>query len=389
MRVLELCVRYPPAPGGVETHVRELAERLRARGRDVRVFTSDLYTETPWAKLTSCNEDAAFVQRFPAYSLGGELHYVFQRGLFRRLLREPADVMHAHSYGYFHTNLAAWTRKLREVPLVLTPHFHPHWSMVGGSKRKKLRLFYDRRLAQYVLGAADALVFVSRAERGLLKECVGLSAQRVEIIPNGIAIEEFKNLPPNNIFRERYEIFDPYVLFVGRLAVNKGLHVLVQAMPEVLKECPRVRFVLAGEDMGVAEGLRALAAKLDVRENLHMLGHLSRELLLSAYAGCELFVLPSQFEAFGIVLLEAMAAGKACIGTRVGGIPELLGEGSYGVLVEYGDRDALAEALLKLLCDPRKRRAFARKAQERVTEFYTWDKVVESLEKLYLSLLAR
>src|SRR5574342_1338734 len=125
-RVIEACVRYPPARGGAETHVHALATRLKARGHDVTVYTSDLKTEFPMERLDGpyAEVDGVPVRRFRARSAPGSFHYVFYPSM-KAMLGEEADIYHAHSYGYHHTHLAAPAAKRHGRPCVYTPHFHP------------------------------------------------------------------------------------------------------------------------------------------------------------------------------------------------------------------------------------------------------------------------
>ncbi|MEC8948654.1 MAG: glycosyltransferase, partial [Candidatus Thermoplasmatota archaeon] len=118
----------------------------------------------------------------------------------------------------------------------------------------------------------------------------------------------------------------------------------------------------------------------------HRLGHLSDELYRSAFAVAKVLALPSEYEAFGIVLLEAAAAGLPAVATRVGGVPEAIIEGETGLLVEYGDATPLAAALGRLLDDPAGAREMGRKGRERARDEFDWDSIVARVEQLYLSL---
>ena len=111
------------------------------------------------------------------------------------------------------------------------------------------------------------------------------------------------------------------------------------------------------------------------------------ELLLSAYPACDVFVLPSEYEAFGLVLLEAMSCEKPCVATNVGGVPEVVEDGKTGLLVEYGNPVALASAIIKLLGDEEKRRSMGMAGRKRVIENFTWPKIVDKIEGVYRELV--
>jgi glycosyltransferase involved in cell wall biosynthesis len=179
------------------------------------------------------------------------------------------------------------------------------------------------------------------------------------------------------------------ILYVGRLASNKGLEVLIDSAPEVLKEHPDTTFAFVGEDEGMKELLIDKAKKLGIINNLLFTDHIKdEELFLSAFAACDVFVLPSEYEAFGIVLLEAQACKKPVIGTRVGGVPEAIGKEGAGVVVEYNDSHALSEAINSLLSDPKKRNKMGEIGRKRVKKYFTWETVVDQIEKVYEELLS-
>jgi glycosyltransferase involved in cell wall biosynthesis len=180
---------------------------------------------------------------------------------------------------------------------------------------------------------------------------------------------------------------DPIVgLFVGRIDPDqKGLHTLVRAVA-LLPASPGLEIRLVGEDWGGTERLRTLAQRLGVSDRLTFVGKLSRAELLNEYVQAQFFVLPSIFEPFGIVLLEAMAAGLPVIASRVGGIPEIVEDGRTGLLVEPGNPGALAEALRHLCRDEVLRKSMGRSAREQVMP-YDWELIVPRILSVYAEAL--
>jgi len=393
MRILMGAIRYPPAPGGAETHVHEVSKQLLSRGYHIQVLTSDLYKETPFTKLDEKfpKVEGIPVDRFWSWSPGGEFHYVlFPRVLFSMLSRHwKADLIHVHSYGYFHVNVSAFVKKVRRVPLVITPHFHPAWSMWGGEQRKKVRGFYDTYISGSVLEAADIIIGVSRHEIEQMKLSLTFDDSKVRYIPNGIDFSRFVVIPDGHLFRETYGVPDvsPVVLYTGRLAVNKGLDTLLSSFAEVLNEIPDCRLCLVGDDQGMGEKLRKQAVDLGIAEKVIFTGHIEEKVFRDAYGAADVFVLPSEYEAFGIVLLEAMACKVPCIGTRVGGVPEVIRDGTDGLLVEYKDVRGLARAMIRLLSDFEERHRMGEAGRERVRREFTWSSVVDRIEEVYRELV--
>ena len=393
MKVAQLSTRYPPGPGGVERHVAELATRLGARGHAVDVYASDLYREFPLERLPAAvprEERTPFgrVHRLPVWSLPGELHYPFFRGLERALLRDRPEVLHVHTYG---TNQVAVARRYRirtGSPFVLTAHFHPIWSIHGGWLRHRIRGFYDRRVAGPVLAAAARVIVQTREEERLLRT-LGLALPPLEVIPPGYSPLP---APPEGPapFRDRFGVPGPYVLFVGRLASNKGLLELLQAFATLARDDVEAHLVLIGEDGGMRAALAARARSLGLEARVHLLGHVSDEALLAAaYRGATFTVLPSQYEAFGLVLLESLAQGTPVVASRVGGIPEFIEDERAGLLVPPGEVPPLAGAMRRLWTDPALARRLGKHGRTEVVPRYTWDRVVDRLEVLYREVLDR
>ena len=384
MKILQGCVRYPPAPGGAETVVKAYSEGLRDLGHEVEVITTDLYTETPFVKKEMPSEvNGINVTRHKAYTVSGEAHYVLAPGMVQSFLSKNADIIHTHSYGYFQ-NHAGWIReRFQSTPWVITPHFHPSWSMWGGSKRKTLREFYDNVIGKGTMEAADLITCVSKHERDMLVSEIGISEDNIKIIYNGINWADWQVLPDKLLFRKQFpNISDKFVLFAGRLATNKGLSDLISAMNLVNKES--VDLVITGADMGLGKQLEKEASEKGVR--MHRLGHIDDETYRSLLAAAEVLVLPSEYEAFGIVLLEAAAAETAVIGSNVGGIPEAMSPGKNGLIVEYNDIDNLSRSIATLLEDQKMCREMGL-AGRLWAQNFSWDSIIKELEQEYNSII--
>lgn len=388
-RVLHVSTRYPPGPGGVERHVREVAVRQRAAGLDARVLTTDLLTEIPWKRIdpvparTATDPDGVPVRYRRPYALGGDLHYPFLPGLYFDLRREAPDLVHVHTYGTYQGFSAAFLERLNRVPWVMTAHYHPTWSIWGGERRKELRSLYDRYLARRVVRHLARLILQSAEEERLLREVLP-ELPPVAFVPPG-----YTPLPPPTTagggFRGAYRITAPrFLLFAGRLASNKGLPLLVEAFTRLAPRSPDLDLVLVGEDGGEGERVGALAQKAGLSARVHRVGFVRDEALLaSAYAQASAFVLPSDYEAFGLVLLEAMAQGTPVVATRVGGMPSIVEDGRNGRLVPPGDVGALTSALEELLSDPGRAKAWGKYGQERTVPRHSWERTSRGLMDVY------
>ncbi len=393
MKLAQLSTRYPPGPGGVERHVGEIARRLAARGHEVHAYATEYYREFPWTPLPAevPREElrgGVYVHRLPAWSLPGELHYPFFRGLGRALARDRPDLLHVHTYGTNHAAVARRHHRRTGTPFVLTAHYHPIWSIEGGWLRHRIRGFYDRRLAAPIVADAARIIVQSQEEERLLRTN-GFPLPKVEIVPPG-----YTPLPPpmhgDRPFAASIKVPGAFVLFVGRLASNKGLLPLLDAFGVLARHDPTSTLVLVGEDGGMRAAVEARARDLSLTDRLRITGHLEDERqLASAFHEARLFVLPSEYEAFGLVLLEALAQGTPVIASRVGGIPEFIEDGKAGCLVPRLEPGPLAEAMIALWDDPATRRRLGTYGRDEVVPRYSWDRVVDRLEGIYREVAGR
>jgi glycosyltransferase involved in cell wall biosynthesis len=387
VKIAQLSTRFPPGPGGVERHVREISVRLAARQHQVTCYTSDLYQEFPWQRLDpgvarSESLDGFRVERLPVWSLPGELHYPFFRGLNRRLERDRPELLHAHTYGTNHAAAARRHSRKHRAPFVLTAHYHPPWSIQGGWLRHRIRGFYDHRLAAPILAAAARVIVQSHEEERLLR-VHGFPLPKVALIPPGYTPLP-RPLDGERPFADSLDLPGPFLLFVGRLASNKGLVPLVEAFRELVHHDPTATLVLIGVDDGMGRAIEQRADALGIGPRVRRVGFVADERrLASAFREARLFVLPSEYEAFGLVLLEALAQGTPVVASRVGGIPEFVEDGKAGCLVTPQSVPEIAEALLRLWDDEPTRRRLGAYGRDQVVPRFDWDRVTDRLEAVY------
>jgi glycosyltransferase involved in cell wall biosynthesis len=367
MRVVLVTTRYPPHTGGVETHVAELATGLADRGHDVTVLTADARSADAGRRE---RHGAVTVRRFRGVAPGGAFHVApgLLRGVRRAVAGGEADertVVHAHNYHSLPLLFAALSTDGPGVgtgtPLVVTPHYH------GGSA-SSLR---DRLLSVYrlpggwALRRADRVVAVSDWERRRLGHDFGVEAT---VVPNGLDVERFREAAPADPTDGR-----PYLLSVGRLERYKGVQHLVRALPHL--DCD---LVVAGSGPYAAD-LESVASDVGVADRVHFLGHVADADLPGLYAGAVAFATLSSFEAYGMTVAEALAAGTPCVVRQA------------GALVDWADRaDCVgvgSEAEVRLAAVAAAVREAVRLSAP-AAPLPTWDEVVDEVEGVYESVVA-
>jgi sugar transferase (PEP-CTERM/EpsH1 system associated) len=233
---------------------------------------------------------------------------------------------------------------------------------------------------------ADRIICVSQAIADYARQVIGLPGEKLVVIPNGIDLDKFTNLPSKNQARLRFHLPEGQVIIgaIGRPRPVKGYAILLQAFIQIANERPQTHLVFVGDGPD-KKALAAKAAEAGLIECVTFLGDQADiPGLLPAF---DILAMPSVNEGLGIVALEAMAAGLPVMGTRVGGIPEVVVEGETGLLVPPSDAPALTEALLGLIDDSGLRRRFGEAGRRYVCDHFSEQNVRLKTENLYTELL--
>ena len=373
MRIGIVTQSYYPRYGGVTEHVHNTALELRRRGHEVTIITGrfrDRREAEPalGVERVGANVLVPFNQAFVDLTVGFGL-----RRRMRRLLRAGRfDFLHIHNPNTPTLPLLA----IEESCCATVGTFHS----TGG--RSFLQDTFSEWLGRAV-ARLDTRIAVSRtAEASARLYYPGKYA----IIPNGVDIDRFRpDLAPFEEWRDRDRV---NLLFVGRLDPRKGLHHLLAAMPEVIaRSAGRARLLIVGDSyLRLRFQARVPAA---LRGHVRFLGHVPSADLPRWYATGDIFVSPaSGNESFGIVLLEAMAAGRPVVATDIPGYRSVIQPGENAEAIPPGDVASLARVLVRLIEDPARRAELARRGRARALEF-AWPRVVDRIEAVYRETLER
>ncbi len=307
VRIAMVCHRYYPDIGGIETHVREISERLVERGFDVEVVCTDPAGKYP--KQDSYN--GVKITRFK--SLAPENAFYFAPQLYFYLKNNSFDIIHAHNYHAFPAFFASLASKGR---FIFTPHYH------GGSHSPLRNLLHKpyRWLGGSIFEKTDKVICVSKYEMSLIENDFHVPLSKLVHIPNGLNMKEFRNVKElRNDSRT--------ILYVGRLDSYKGVQYIIETLS--LLEDYRLEVIGTGN---YEKELHKLADKLKVNDRIDWLKDISRGELLSHFKSADVFVNLSTFESYGITVAEALACGTPCIVAAGGALEEFIdGEGCIGM----------------------------------------------------------
>jgi len=352
MKVLMPALHYYPVVGGIETWTRKIAENVSKK--------ATVFVVTGRVKNQPNKEEVGGLKiirtsLFPLKNLSHSpliytlslLPFIFFQSL-RLMKKEKIDILHCQ--GFLSSVLGFCISKITGVPYVTTVQRME-------SRRNPLKNFIYRNAA--------VCIGVSRAVGDYFKE---IGCKNVEVIPNGVDLKRFENLE-----RKPHEGF--VVATVARLEKVKGIEYLIKSISNLKSQISNLTCLIIG-DGSERKNLENLVGKLDLKEKVKFLGEIPNEKIPDYLAQVDCFVLPSLREGFGIALLEAQAAGIPVIGTKIGGILDLIEDGKTGLLVSPGNSQAIAEAINKIYSGLR----FDRINLEK----YNWQNIAEKVYATYL-----
>jgi len=377
--------------GGMNVYVRATARELGRMGVHVDVFTR---SQNPGIRRVVELGTGARVIHLPAGPEAPMAREVVHRHLpefvdgveaHRRAEGLEYDLIHGH---YWLSGVAGLA--LREswgVPLVQM--FHTLGRLKNSVAKTPAEVEPEIRLSEEdrIVRLADRVVAANVVERAHLAWYYGASTDRIAVIPCGVDTELFRPMPQVEAKRLLALPPDPLLLYVGRLQPIKGLETLLEAMT-ALDGAAQLLIVGGDQDEpenGHADYLRERVSVLGLRERVSFLGAQPQERLRLFYAAADATVMPSYYESFGMVALEAMACGSPVIASRVGGLTTTVRDGVTGFLVPEGDAGALAERVALLLEDRGRRAQLGREAQRWAAE-HRWPCVAEAVCRLYSDL---
>ena len=388
-RVLILSWEYPPLiEGGLARHVRKLTENLARSGTEVHVLTRG-GEESPTDELgervtihrirepkrpTDLGEFVTWVERMNADMLAAGVE-LGDRYRF--------DVVHGHDW----LVAMAGDHLARRfgAPLVITIHATEHGRHQGWVDKHPQSHIHG--VERWITNRADRVIACSYYMREQVVDIFGVEEKRVVVIPNGIDPEDLHPQDESELERLRAEFAAPderLVLLIGRLVYEKGFQLALEAMPRLVREVPGTRFLVAGSGTHEAE-LRRQATELGLDDHGTFLGWIGDDVLHSLYRIADVCVVPSIYEPFGLVALEAMASGCPCIVADTGGLREVVPHEEAGLRFRPRDPEALGEMVERVLTDSELRARLIAEATEHVLRF-DWGDVARSTADVYAEL---
>ena len=378
MKILEVTNFFSPVHGGSAEAPYQLSKELARRGHKVTIYTSDF-------KLTQDYVNSipgATVRPFRTWLSMANLYVT--PGIISSAREETRhmDIIHMHNYRTFQNAIAHRYARKYNVPYVL----QAHGSLPRIMSKQRLKQAYDIIWGHRLLKDAARVLAVTKAEAEQYKDA-GVREDKIEIIPHGIDLSAFENLPPRGEFRRKHGMGDDQriVLYLGRIHRIKGLDLLAGAFADLSRSLNDTRLIIAGPDDGHLSSLKKSIADLKIKDRILLTGPLYGQEKLTAYVDADIYVLPSVYEIFGITILEALACGTPVIATDRCGLAEEVSE-QAGLVIPY-DKGQLQDALSQMLGDDKLRQNFGEKGKSLVRDKFNWEKIAEQVERVYTNIL--
>ena len=387
MRIMMLTWEYPPRiVGGIARVVHDLSHVFAKQGHEVHVITYKEGNTKPFE-----NDEGVLVHRIETYPINANnlVDWVMQFNFCviekaAELIKEIGkfDVVHAHDWLVAYSARAI--KNSYNLPLVATIHATESGRNKGIHDKNQ---GYVNDVEWLLTYEATDVICNSLYMKNEIRNLFGKPMENIHVVPNGININKFDGKYRDWDFRRNYAADnEKIVFFAGRIVYEKGIQVLLDAVPKIIQNYNDVKFVIAGRGPCLDE-LKAQADRLGISNRIYFTGYLNDVQITKMYKAIDVAVFPSLYEPFGIVALEGMLAGAATVVSDTGGLNEIVSHGIDGMKSYAGNCNSLADSILEVLFNQDLCKQIAKNAHEKVVKEYNWDIIAKKTMDVYKSTI--
>ena len=396
MKILHVAHFFYPclSAGGVVNASYQIASK-QGKDDDVKVISSDSCKERlkfPNGRY-DVDVDGIKVDYFKNLSNGFKLKTMLDTPLaapfkIRKDIKDY-DIVHIHEHRQTLAIIASYFARKNNIPYIV----QAHGSVLPFFQKEGLKNLFDKVFGFKILHNASCVFALTEVEKEQYLK-MGVDEDKIEIVPLGINLEEYENLPAYGKFRSKFNIGenDKLILFVGRIHEIKGLDLLLDAFNDLIVQsneknslenidCSSIKLAIVGPDDGYLVKLEEKVKEYSLEENVIIAGPLYKEEKQEALVDCDVFVMPSKYESFTTSGLEAMACSKPLVLTKNNHIHDWV-DGNVGLACE-DNKDSLREAIGKVLFDEELSQIFAENGNKLIKEKYNWDIINDQILEIY------
>lgn len=387
MRIIVFSWEYPPLSiGGLAQHVYDLTNAMAKQGDEIHIITRGDVGTKPYENIQGVhiyrvNPFKVSSTDFVTWVMQLNMAMV-ERGITLIEELEQVDIIHAHDW------LVAYAAKVCKnaytLPLIATIHA-TEWGRNNGLHNDVQR--HISNIEWWLTYESWRVICCSYYMQEQLKHIFQLPEDKLRVIPNGVDPAGFKFDADIQIKRESYALpQEKVVYYVGRLVTEKGVQILLEAIPKILHYHPNTKFIIAGR--GPFEGeLKYKATSMGIDRQVLFTGYVDDVTRNSLYHFADVAVIPSLYEPFGIVALEAMAAQTPVVVSDTGGLGEIIKHQVNGMKFYSGNSNSLADCILHCLLDPNSAKTMKEQAYRDILEKYNWSLIGQQTRKVYQEVI--
>jgi glycosyltransferase involved in cell wall biosynthesis len=370
MKILQVTPYFPPHVGGLEKCVYKISEQLVRKGHKVVVYTANFPKSKPLEIV-----EGMVVHRLPVFFRVFNAPVVL---FLSYMLKERADVVHVHIPPVFGALSSIFFAKINKKPVVLTYH---NDTIGHGLIERFVAKLYNTLENNLILKNVAIITVPSQAYKEKLVGR-GMEEDRIEVVNNGVDFRVRSKTSEIAHLQKKHKLSGKkIILFIGALETRKGVEYLIKAVPEIAKEISEVKILVVG-DGKMKSKLQCLAHDLRVEDSILFTGYLPDEELGVLYDVADVFVLPSLYETFSLVILEAMTHGIPVVTTDIAGTRALVKSGHNGLAIEPRSPKRLASAIVRVLLDDRFAKEIGEKGKQTSIK-YSWDRAASEMIQVY------
>lgn len=393
MRILHVVPSFVPclAAGGVVNASYQIAKKQVELGHDVTVFTTDTcINRLEFDNNYNVDVDGIHVYYFKNISNSFKNKFTIDtpRGLQGELKKQIKnfDIVHIHEHRHSLAILAHKYAMKNNIPYII----QSHGSVLPFFQKEGLKNIFDKIWGFNILRDAKKAFALTEIEKDQYLK-MGIKEENIEIVPLGIDLKEYSNLPKRGGFRDKFNISqdEKLIIFIGRLNRIKGLDLLIRGFNNYLNKYKndKIKLAIIGPDNGFESEIKRLIKEFKLEDKVLLIGPLYNEDKLKALVDCNAFIMPSQYESFTTSGLEAMAAYKPLILTNCNHISSWV-NGSCGITCDYSV-ESLSEAINKLISNEDLMKKYGIKGRELVESEYNWDNILNKILKIYEDVVSK
>jgi glycosyltransferase involved in cell wall biosynthesis len=402
-KILQIAERTYPARGGVELHVARISEALVKMGHQVTVvvfnsmnirdcgygiaYQKPHLVIRPIKPVLPSEEYRNGVRILRFESKAQLFSYYWSPSMLSWLLEnsDKFDVMHTHTYRFSNNEFTALAHVKNKTPFVFTGHDELQLEYMGFLPLV-IDKVYSATLGRLLVNMAEKVIAFDKDYAKQYHRYLGVPNYKIRIIPNGVDWAYFNNLPDGHKLKEAIGNPQNVLLYIGRFIDYKNPDLLIASFKIVLKYFPNSRLIMIGADYGLLSQCKKLAASLDLTDKVIFFENANEETKLQALNIADVCLIPSDYESFGLVALEAQAAGVPVIASWAGGLKHIIVEGKTGLFLKEITVREIADKILLLLNSGSIRSSMGSNGKEFARNF-SWDTVSDRLLDLYKEIV--